>query len=291
MKLLPVGDGSTYIDLGAAQHFKLRGVTYYRAQNGAWVRSDGKGRPGQAITECDAFKAFINADMPTEAEKYFPELFREGVNVKAAIEPDSKSANAAHRRPWRFVFGGIAVLLVAAYAVAIIMGKIPASRQISLSGVALFVIAAMLVIGLFRPQWFREIQGLQFGSFRVDMRERLDKIQATQEDQNKNLNEIHFILESLVTQTQMKHLRGLDRGFTGNYRRSPQLLAELRYLRDVGLIESIEDKFHFADLPATKFDLSHYVRLTQRGREYLRRVSMAVPPSDASAPQNRTNGQ
>ena len=205
--------------------------------------------------------------------------------LKAAIELDSKSANAAPRRPWRFVFGGIAVLLVAAYAVAIIMGKIPASRQISLSGIVLFVIAAMLVIGLFRPQWFREIQGLQFGSFRVDMRERLDKIQATQEDQNKNLNEIHFILESLVTQTQMKHLRGLDRGFTGNYRRSPQLLAELRYLRDVGLIESIEEKFHFADLPATKFDLSHYVRLTQRGREYLRRVSMAVPPSDASAPQ------
>ena len=120
------------------------------------------------------------------------------------------------------------------------------------------------------------------------MRQRLQEIQETQKDQSKNLDEIHFILVALVTASEMKHLKDLDRGSTANYERTPSLLAELRRLRDVGLIEPIRQKYKFARLPA-KFDLADYVRLTGRGNEYLGRVGAVVTPPGESAPQDRAS--
>jgi len=290
MNLLPIDDGSSYIDLSTADCFNLRGISYWRSQHGVWVRGEEEGGPGQVITELDAFKAFINANMPAEAEKFFPKLFEEGGKVEVLIELDPKPADATARHLWRFALGGLVVLLVAAYFTATVIGKIPANRQISLGGVAVIVIGAVLIIALFQPQWMHDVQRFQLGSFRLDMQQRLQKIQDTQKDQGENLDEIHFILVSLVTSSEMKHLKDLDRGSTANYERAPTLLAELRRLRDVGLIEPIRKNYKFARLPG-KFDLADYVRLSKRGNEYLGRVgAIAIPPS-ASAPQDRASRQ
>jgi len=288
MNLLPVGDGSRYIDLSTAQCFDVRGITYCKSQYGVWVRREREGRSGQVITERDAFKAFINAKMQADAESNFPDLFKEGFNVEAATEPGLKSADTTPRHLWRFVFGGFIVLVVAVYIIATIIGKIPASRQISLGGLAVIVIGVIFIITLFHPQWIRDVQRFQLGSFSLDMRQRLQEIQETQKDQSKNLDEIHFILVALVTASEMKHLKDLDRGSTANYERTPSLLAELRRLRDVGLIEPTRQKYKFARLPA-KFDLADYVRLTGRGNEYLGRVGAVVTPPGESAPQDRAS--
>jgi hypothetical protein len=288
MNLLPVGDGSRYIDLSMAQCFDVRGITYCKSQYGVWVRSENDGHSGQVIAERDASKAFINAKMPTVAESNFPELFKEGFNVGVAIEPDQKPSDTKPRYLWRFVFGGLVVLAVAAYVVATIIGKIPASRQISLAGLAVVVIGAVFIITLFQPQWIRDVQRFQLGSFSLDMRQRLQEIQDTQKDHSKNLDEIHFILAALVTASEMRHLKDLDRGSTANYERTPSLLAELRRLRDVGLIEPTRQNYRFARLPA-KFDLADYVRLTGRGNEYLGRVGAVVTPPSESAPQDRAS--
>jgi hypothetical protein len=290
MNLLPLGDGSTYIDLSTADCFKVSGVTYCRSQYGVWACSEDEGGPGQVITERDAFKAFINANMPTEAEKFFPKLFAEGLKVEAMTEPDPEAVDAMPKHPWRFVFGGLVVLLIAAYVVATVIGKIPASRQISLGGLAVIVVGAVLIIALFQPQWIRDVQRLQVGGFRLDMQQRLQEIQDTQKDQGKNLDEIHFILVSLVTSSEMKHLKDLDRGSTANYKLTPTLLAELRRLRDVGLIEPIRKNYKLARLP-TIFDLADYVRLTKRGNEYLGRVGTTVIPPSASASAQRVSRQ
>ena len=286
--MLPVGDGSRYIDLSTAQCFDVRGITYCKSQYGVWVRREREGRSGQVITERDAFKAFINAKMQADAESNFPDLYKEGFNVAAATEPGLKSADTTPRNLWRFVFGGFIVLVVAVYIIATIIGKIPASRQISLGGLAVIVIGVIFIITLFHPQWIRDVQRFQLGSFSLDMRQRLQEIQETQKDQSKNLDEIHFILVALVTASEMKHLKDLDRGSTANYERTPSLLAELRRLRDVGLIEPTRQKYKFARLPA-KFDLADYVRLTGRGNEYLGRVGAVVTPPGESAPQDRAS--
>jgi hypothetical protein len=89
-----------------------------------------------------------------------------------------------------------------------------------------------------------------------------------------------------VTSSEMKHLKDLDRGSTANYKRTPALLAELRRLRDVGLIEPIRQKYKFAKLPPD-FDLADYVRLTKRGNEYLGRVGTAVTPPRTAATQEQ----
>ncbi len=290
MNLLPIGDGSSYIDLSTADCFNLRGVTYCRSQHGVWVRSEAEGRPGQVITDRDAFKAFINANMPAEAEKVFPTLFIEAGQVAALIEPGPKPADDKPRHLWRFALGGLVILLVAAYIAATVIGKIPSSRQISLGGVAVIVVGAVLIIAIFQPQWMHDVQRFQLGSFRLDMQQRLQEIQDTQKDQGKNLDEIHFILVSLVTSSEMKHLKDLNRGTTADYERTPTLLAELRRLRDVGLIEPIRKNYKFARLPAN-FDLADYVRLTKRGNEYLGRVGTTVIPHGASGLEDRASRQ
>jgi hypothetical protein len=179
MNLLPVGDGSRYIDLSTAQCFDVLGITYCKSQYGVWVRREREGRSGQVITERDAFKAFIDAKMQTEAESNFPDLFKEGFNVDAATEPGLKSADTTPRHLWRFVFGGFIVLVVAVYIIATIIGKIPASRQISLGGLAVIVIGVIFIITLFHPQWIRDVQRFQLGSFSLDMRQRLQEIQES----------------------------------------------------------------------------------------------------------------
>jgi membrane protein YdbS with pleckstrin-like domain len=282
MNLLPINDGSTYIDLSTADCFNVHGVTYCRSQYGVWARSEKEGSPGQIITERTAFKAFINANMPTEAKRFFPKLFEEGVKVEAVIEPDPKPDDATSTHLWRFVVAGLVVLLVAAYVAATIMGKIPTNRQIGLGALAVIVIGAVLILALFQPRWMHDVQRFQFGSFRLDMQQRLQEIQSTQKDQGKNLDEIHFILVSLVTSSEMNHLKDLARGSTANYKRAPTLLAELRRLRDVGLIEPIRKNYKFARLPAN-FDLADYVRLTKRGNEYLGRVGTTVIPPSTTA--------
>ncbi len=37
MNLLPIGDGSTYIDLSKAKEFDLGEVKYYKSERGVWV--------------------------------------------------------------------------------------------------------------------------------------------------------------------------------------------------------------------------------------------------------------
>ena len=288
MKLLPIGDGSRYIDLSTAHCFDVRGITYCKSQHGVWVRREKKDRSGQAIPEREAFKAFIIADMLTEAEKNFPELFKDGFNVQVTIEPGPSPTAPTPRHLWRFMLGGLVGLALAAYVAAAIMGSIPASRQISLADVAIIVIGLVLIVALFQPQLLLNVQQFRFGSFRVDLREQLQEIQDTQKSHGENLDEIHFILRALVTTGEMVHLKMLAYGSTSNYQRAPSLLDELRRLRAIGLIEPVKKNYKIAGLPA-KFDLAHYVRLTDRGIDYLERVGTAVPPPDAPASPDRAS--
>jgi hypothetical protein len=97
-------------------------------------------------------------------------------------------------------------------------------------------------------------------------REEAERRQAQREAQIPD--EIRFVLESLVTATELAHLKNLGKGSTSKYRRNDSLQAELRRLRSIGLIKS---KRYIADMPA-EFDLAEWVELTDRGADYLRRI-------------------
>jgi hypothetical protein len=269
MNLLLVGDGTTYVDLSKAQKFHVGGVTYYKSQGGAWVRKERRSSSGQAISDREAFKALMSAHMFTEAKTNFPALFEDGFKVKFISVSKDDSIQAKTQPLLRFTVAGLVALLLVAYVVAIVMGKISASRHISLADFAIIVIGFVIISILFRPQLVRYIQRFEFGTFKFELRDQLREIQDTQRDHGQELDGIRFVLEALVTEDELKHLRNLARGATTNYIRRDTLQAELRRLRSIGLIKSKHG--YIAQMPES-FDLADWVELTKRGADYLRRV-------------------
>jgi hypothetical protein len=295
MNLLPVGDGSTYIDLSEAQRFDIRGVKYFRSEHGVWVRKDASNLTGQVMPEREVFKAFMGAHRFTEAKEHFPGLFENGYRVAVAIDEDAESSdpiplptrwgNAKTRTLLRFAVGGLATLLLAAYAAAVITGKISESRQLSTVDLIIIVVGVIAIGILIKPEILNSIQEFGIGGLSVKMRHQLQEIQDTQKDHSKNLNDMRFILEALATTSEISHLKKLAYGATSEYKRNPSLIAELRRLRDVGLIKPI-NKQRIGHLP-DRFNLAECVELTKRGADYLHRMEEVEPPSDVSTSPNR----
>lgn len=294
MNLLPVGDGRTYIDLDKVlAEIHVPGAEYYKSEDGIWVRKESRRPTGQAISGQEAFKAFMNASRFAEAKKYFPELFEDGAKVEVEIEQPAVPSSPKKWRILRFTAGAIAFLLVAVYIGFVIAGKISTSRQISVTNLVVIVVGLVIVAILVRPQVLSNIQEFGVGGLSVKMRQQLTEIQNTQMDQGKNLEEIHFILESLVTSSEMSHLRKLANHSTANYKRKPELVAELRRLRAVGLIEPKKDqsgnKYRIGSLPP-RFDLGFYLEITERGNDYMKRIKDMEAPSGTSAQPDGASG-
>jgi hypothetical protein len=239
------------------------------------------------VPEREAFKAFMGAHRFTKAKKHFPVLFESGFRVAATIDEDMESSdpiplptrwgNAKTRTLLRFAVGGLATLLLAAYAVAVITGKISASHQLGTVDLIVIVVGLIAIGILIRPEVLNSIQEFGIGGLSVKMRHQLQEIQDTQKDHSKNLNDMRFILEALVTTSEISHLKKLAHGSASNYKRNPSLLVELRRLRDVGLIRTINEQ-RLGQLP-DRFNLAEWVELTKRGADYLGRMEQFEPPS------------
>jgi hypothetical protein len=294
MNLLPVGDGHTYIDRDKVlAEVHVPGAEYYKSEDGIWVRKESRRPTGQTVSEQEAFKAFMTAGRFAEAGRNFPKLFAEGAKVAVVIE---QPVLPPARKKWsifRFAAGAIVFILVAAYIGLIVTGTISASRQISVANLVVIVVGLIIVAIMIWPQALSNVQEFGVGGLSVKMREQLQEIQDTQKDHTKNLEEIHFILESLVTTSEMSHLRKLANRTAANYKRSPALLMELRRLRDVGLIEPKKDqsgnRHRIGHLPPT-FDLGFYIDITERGNDYIKRIKDMEAPASTSAEPDGASG-
>jgi hypothetical protein len=152
----------------------------------------------------------MNAGRFAEAERNFSTLFADGAKVAVVIEPP---VLPPARKKWlifRFAAGAVVFILVAVYVGLIVTGTISASRQISVANLVVIVVGLIVVAILVWPQALSNVQEIGVGGLNVKMREQLQQIQDTQRDHTKNLEEIHFILESLVTTSEMSHLRKLQ---------------------------------------------------------------------------------
>lgn len=81
------------------------------------------------------------------------------------------------------------------------------------------------------------------------------------------LDDVRFVLTVLLQRSERNHLYNLVKGEIG-YEGRRSLVAELRKLRTLGLIESIPGR-HIGDMEKGKFDLKNFVRLTERGKRYV----------------------
>ena len=203
------------------------------------------------------------------------------------------------RKKWpifRFAAGAALLILVGVYIGLIVTGTISASRQISVANLVVIVVGLIIVAILIWPQVLSNVQEFGVGGLSVKMREQLQEIQDTQKDHTRNLEEIHFILESLVTTSERKHLKKLADRTAANYRYSDALLMELRRLRDVGLIEEKKDpqgnKYRIGKLRRLPqpFDLGFYLDITERGNDYIRRINEVEASAGSPARPDGANG-
>jgi hypothetical protein len=170
--------------------------------------------------------------------------------------------------PWllaRLITGTALGLALVAYVAAVVAGRIPPGQRVSIADLAVIVVGTAMVVLLLRPQLLDIVQLFEVGNVRFQLRD----LRKQQQTQMQELDDIRFLLRLLVTDNERKHLKNLDAGTTSSYRNSVGLPAELRRLRGVDLIRSKRGVWEIPN--EGTFDLSDFVELTDRGRDYLSR--------------------
>jgi hypothetical protein len=159
--------------------------------------------------------------------------------------------------------------LVAAYVVWIVrVGPTPDHRLASTELVLLFACATLLIV-TFNPSLLQTIESFKLGAFEV----RLERLRQAQAAQDERLDDLAFVLTSVLTEQELNHLYHLGEKRKEKYKGHSYVRAELRRLRYLGLIATIPGS-HIAKIPGQgkEFDLAQYVSLTPRGQSYLNRL-------------------
>src|SRR3712207_6243091 len=101
--------------------------------------------------------------------------------------------------------------------------------------IALFVI----VLILRRPLSLalRDLKELGFKGFGAEIQATLEKVQERQEVQQHDINVLRWLVGHFLTDTESYHLLRLNTSAPYPFRRSSDLISDLRRLRDIGLIE------------------------------------------------------
>jgi hypothetical protein len=115
----------------------------------------------------------------------------------------------------------------------------------------------------------RQVKSLTFGSYKLEMLEKIRERQARQEDE---LDNIAMVMPLLFPATERQHLLNLADGKTEAYRGNPALKTELRRLASIGLIRRHADRRLHAAGAEKDFNLAEYVELTDLGRRWVKKM-------------------
>jgi hypothetical protein len=184
-------------------------------------------------------------------------------------------------------------VLVLAYVVALVAGRIPQNGRIDLPTIVLLILTGLGFVALVNPgTWnsleevFGRVRTFQFASMKVDLAE----IRAQQIDQSAKLEILGLLLPLVITDAERRHLKNLYRGRTANYEGNANLRAELRRLRYLTLIENPREPIGSVAMDGKTFDLREAVQLTSLGRLWAKRIEELpkdIIPADAEQPGGR----
>jgi hypothetical protein len=161
----------------------------------------------------------------------------------------------------RIVVGAAVVGLTLAYTVARL-------RNIGhpLDGVSLglIAIAAICLLFLIYPGVLARLHTIEGAGIKIEL------LEERQKQQQLQLDEFALILPILLPTYERKHLLNLASGDTKGYVGNDNLRLELRRLRSIGLIRSLQPIGHIAD--GRQVDLAAFVELTGLGRRWVPRL-------------------
>jgi hypothetical protein len=172
------------------------------------------------------------------------------------------------RRVMRYLFAVMVPTLGILYIAGILRGTFYGERRLATTdAIIVFGIGAVLVVALW-PEVLERLSKVKVGGVELEMLRRLDE---KQQRQQKDLDDIRFVLTLLLPPSERKHLENLGTGNTLNYIGNHNLRTELRRLRTAQLIYSINPIQDIKD--GNSVDLKDYVRLTDEGHGYLERIA------------------
>ena len=102
------------------------------------------------------------------------------------------------------------------------------------------------------------------GGWKVSFR----RLEAEQKRQKSEIDSLRFLVSAFLTDDELTHLKKLAIGDDFSYNRNDRFVAELRRLRDLGLIRKTSAT-HIRDLPEKGY-LKNYLQITNLGHTYLR---------------------
>lgn len=115
----------------------------------------------------------------------------------------------------------------------------------------------------------RQVKSVSFGSYKLEMLEKVREKQAQQEDK---IEDISLMLPLLLPEKERKHLINLARDQTDNYKGNGALRAELGRLSYLGLITLRPGQHIRYMVDGLSFDLATYAELTDLGQRWTRRI-------------------
>ena len=181
-----------------------------------------------------------------------------------AQDPDRKPLS-----PLRFLIAILLALVTLGYAVGIVLGYLPEGRRLDAATLAMIALVVVVILVALRPDLADRFKGFEMSGFKVEMLERVRERQAEQAMQLRDLSDM---LPLLLPPTERKHLLNLARKTTSDYKGRHSVRSELRRLRSFDLIEMQPDKHVGLIKDDMIFDLSEYVKLTELGKRWSKRI-------------------
>jgi hypothetical protein len=173
-------------------------------------------------------------------------------------------------------------LLVTAYVIAVVFGRIPRDARLDFAAIVLVLIAAAAIVLLFSPrssliarETLTRLRSLQIANLKVD----LDELRAQQADQTSQLELIGLLLPLVLSDDERRHLVNLHRGTTAEYVGGHGVRSELRRLRHLALITNSRPVGSAID--GSTFDLKDLVQLTELGTKWAQQIEeLENPPAE-----------
>jgi hypothetical protein len=198
-----------------------------------------------------------------------PETISAPTQHSAADRAAETSGMLKWRKPLRYMFATSVPALVILYVAGILEGTFVGQRRLNPSDTIIVVVTAVALFAALWPEVLDRLNKVKLGAVEFELLQHLDERQRKQQ---RDLDDIRFILTLLLPPSERKHLENLENGNTANYIGNRNLQAELRRLRTLQLIENM---LPIGDIPeGTKFDLEKFVRLTEAGHRYLTRLAL-----------------
>jgi hypothetical protein len=190
--------------------------------------------------------------------------------MEEAKDPTPKPRLVSTRRRYAAISVGSLIVLSLAL---IVSGVIKPNDRLNAAEILLLVLAGLLIAFLLTPNFLERVTKLKFSDFEIE----LDRIQRDQQQQQKDLDGVRFVLSLLLKNEELAHLRNLKSGNVRDYMGNASVRAELGKLLDLRLIERMPGRGLRQIRDNVQFTLSDIVHITPQGESFLKRSAELSP--------------